>query len=341
MKLIIQIPCHNERDQLAGTFEDLPREVSGIDEIEVLVIDDGSTDHTSQLAEAIGVHHIVRFPRHRGLAAAHMAGLGSCLRLGADVVVNTDADNQYRGEDIGALIQPILEGRADVTVGDRQTDHIDHFSVSKRLLQRLGSKLVQRISGTNVADSTSGFRGFNRSALSSLFVHNDFSYTVETIIQAGQSGLAIENVPIATNPPTRPSRLFTSIPDYLKRNGPVIFRSYSMYWPAQTFGYIALGLFLIGSALVVRFLYYFMKTPDLSSHIQSLQIGVGAIVIAFIVGLMALLGDLIAANRRIMEELLTRVRRLGAQAVAHNETLRQGPDDNVQSTGAESWRSRQ
>ncbi len=336
MKLIIQIPCLNERDHLGTTLADLPRSVPGIDVIEVLVIDDGSTDGTAEVAEELGVHHIVRFPRNRGLAAAYMAGLDACLRLGADVVVNTDADNQYRGEDIAVLVAPIVQGDADIVVGDRQTDEIEHFSWAKRLLQRWGSMLVRRASGTEVRDSTSGFRAMSRKAISSLFVHNKFTYTLETMIQAGNAGLVVANAKIRTNPKTRESKLFSSIPEYLRRNGPVIFRSYGMYWPVQTFGYIALGLLAVGLFLGGRFAYYYLRDPDTSSHIQSLQVGVGAIVLAFIVGLMVLLSDLLATNRRLTEEVLTRVRRLDAMMAAGRRAA--GDElEGIHSTGATPW----
>jgi glycosyltransferase involved in cell wall biosynthesis len=338
IRLVIQIPCLNERDQLPRTVSELPRAVSGVDAIEVLVIDDGSDDGTSDVAVSLGVHHIVRFPRRRGLAAAHMAGLDAALRLGADIVVNTDADNQYRGQDIERLVAPLLAGEADVVVGNRGTDLIPHFSWVKRLLQRWGSTLVRRLSGTPIIDSTSGFRAMNRKALFKMFVHNSFSYTLETIIQAGDAGLVIANVPIVTNSATRASRLFTSIPDYIRRNGPVIFRAYSMYRPLQTFGSLAIVLFMFGSALCVRFLYFYV-TAGGAGHIQSLQVGVGAVVLAFVVGLMALLGDLLAANRRLNEELLGRIRRLDAAQAAADRAAR-GSIEGVMSTGAATWRAR-
>jgi glycosyltransferase involved in cell wall biosynthesis len=342
MKLIIQIPCFNEQENLGETFADLPRAIKGIDEIEVLIIDDGSSDATFEEARRLGVHYIVRFPQNRGLSTAYQAGLNACMQLGADIVVNTDADNQYRGEDIAKLVEPILAQQADIVIGDRQTDTIEHFSLLKRFLQRWGSRIVRRASGTEVEDAASGFRAINFKAMSSLFVHNKFTYTLETIIQAGSIGLTIKNVKIRTNPAKRKSRLASSIMDYLRRNGPVIFRSYTMYWPVQTFGYIGLALFLFGSLFVLRFLYYFMQDPNYSGHIQSLQVGVGAIILAFIVGLVALLGDLLASNRRLAEEILCRVKKLEATVVQQNLQLDKGTpyrSDDVYKTSASSWRS--
>jgi len=334
LKLLIQIPCLNEREHLGGTFADLPRSIPGVGSIEVLIIDDGSTDRTAELAREIGVHHIISFPRNQGLAAAHMAGIDACIRLGADVIVNTDADNQYRGSDIARLVAPLVEGSADVVIGDRQTDTIEHFSFVKKLLQRWGSQVVRRASGTDVADSTSGFRAFNRHAAYHIFVHNRFTYTLETIIQAGQAGLVIGNVPIKTNPKTRESRLFGSIPEYLRRNGAVILRAYNMYWPVQTFGFVALALLLVGLTLGGRFTYFYLQDPDYSGHIQSLLVGVGAFILAFLVGLMALLGDLLASNRRLTEELLHRVRRLDARVAGEGEGI-----EGVESTDAEPWQA--
>lgn len=349
MKLIIQIPCLNEAEQLPTTLADLPRSLEGIAEIEVLIIDDGSSDATCDVARAHGVHHLVRFPKNRGLAAAHAAGLDACLRLGADIVVNTDADNQYDARDIKKLVEPLLAGRADIVVGDRNTDEIAHFSWIKRRLQGLGSGVVRRASGTEVTDSTSGFRAMNRNALQTLFTHNRFTYTLESIIQAGYAGLVLENVRVRTNPQTRPSRLFKSIPQYIRRQGPVILRSYGLYWPVQTFGLIALVLFLPSAFLIGRFFYYYVLEPGVSSHVQSLQLGVGGIVLAFMVGLIALLADLLATNRRLAEEILKRVRRIDAEVAelrrggalasvgsAEPETDQAGTD-GIEHTGNPVW----
>lgn len=338
MKLIIQIPCYNERDTLPKVIADLPRKIEGIDSIAILIIDDGSQDNTSEIAEQVGVHYIVQLPHNRGLANAYMTGLDACLRLGADIVVNTDGDNQYNAADIPALVRPILEEQADIVIGDRQTHSLEHFSVFKRLLQRWGSHLVRKASGTEVKDATSGFRAINRKALNSLFVYNPFSYTLETIIQAGSLGLKIQNVPVRVNPQTRPSRLFRSIPHYLRRNGPVIFRSYAMYWPIQTFSYLATPIFFIGLFLIARFLYFFFENPVDTGHIQSLQIGVGAIIIAFITALMALLGDLLGFNRRLSEEILMRVRRLDSGlADIQKEQNQQKNLQGIKNTNAPPW----
>jgi glycosyltransferase involved in cell wall biosynthesis len=337
MKLLIQIPCLNERDHLAGTLADLPRQVDGFDEIEVLVIDDGSTDGTFERARELGVHHLVRFPKHRGLAAAFMAGIDASLRLGGDVIVNTDADNQYRGADIPRLVAPILAGRADVAIGNRQTDRVAHFSRLKRLMQRWGSRVVRSASGTQVADATSGFRAISRAAALRLYVHNRFSYTIETIVHGGHAGVVFEDVDLdRTNPATRRSRLFRSIPQYVRRNGPVILRSYVMYRPVRTFAFAAMAMFLAGALLSGRFLYYYVLDPTRSGHVQSLAIGIGCIILSLLTAVVAVLSDLLSANRRLMEEVLARVRRLDAhdamRAVARGE-----PVEGVSSTGQPPW----
>jgi glycosyltransferase involved in cell wall biosynthesis len=328
-RLIIQIPCLNEQDHLPETIADLPREIPGIDSIEVLVIDDGSTDRTAEVARELGVHHILRFPTNRGLAAAFSGGLDACVRLGADVIVNTDADNQYRGDDIAALVQPIVAGRADLVIGDRQTRSIAHFSPLKRFLQWLGSAVVRAASNTGASDATSGFRAMNSRAARELFVHNRFTYTVETLIQAGHHGLTVENVTIRTNPKTRESRLFKSIAGYIRRNGLVIVRSYLMYRPMRIFAGLAVLLLLLGTSLMGRFLYFFVEDPTYSGHQQSLLVGVGAVVLAFLVGLSALLAELLATNRRLIEDVRHRVRRIEGGA---GEGL-----EDVTTTGAAAW----
>lgn len=333
MKLIIQIPCFNERDQLGQAITDLPRSLPLIDEIEVLIIDDGSTDCLPELVTQLGIHHIVRFPKNRGLAAAFTAGLDAAVQLGADIIVNTDADQQYRGEDIARLIEPILQGRADLVIGDRQTDRIREFSPIKRLLQKWGSRMVRIASATNIADAPSGFRAMNRYAASCLFVHDRFTYTLETAIQAGRMGLAIENICITTNlTKQRPSKLFTSIPDYIRRAGPAILRSYVMYRPVQTFAYIAIILAMGGMILVVRFMYYYVYAPHESGHVQSLVVGIGGIILAFIVLLFALTAELSATNRRLLEEILRRTRKIEWQIA---DTQRSIPQ--LTSTGIDPW----
>jgi glycosyltransferase involved in cell wall biosynthesis len=337
VKLVIQIPCLNEREHLPETLADLPRHIDGIDEIEVVVIDDGSTDGTSDQAAKFGVHYIVRFPRHRGLAAVFMAGVDASLRLGADVIVNMDADNQYRGADITRIVAPILERRADVVIGDRQTDTISHFSPLKRLMQRWGSSVVRRISGTAVADATSGFRAFGRRAAYQMFVHNRFTYTLETIVQGGRSGLIFEDVKLETNPKRRESRLARSTAHYVRQAAGLLVRAHVMYRPVQTFAYGAATLFACGAFLCARFLFFYLRNPAYSGHTQSLVAGVGFATLSFLVALVAMLSDLLGANRRLLEDMLVRVRRLDAglarAARARGETI-----EGVQSTGAAPWR---
>jgi glycosyltransferase involved in cell wall biosynthesis len=334
VKLVIQIPCWNEADCLGETLAALPRQIDGIDTIEVLIVDDGSSDDTARVARAGGVHHLVRLPQHRGLAEAFSAGIDAALCVGADIIVNTDADHQYPGSEIPNLIRPILEQRADLVIGNRQTDRVKEFSLTKRWLQRWGSRVTRTLSGTNVADSPSGFRALSRSCALRLFVHNRFTYTLEMVIAAGQQGLSIVNVPIRTNASRRPSRLFRSVPEYLSRAAPVLLRSYAMYRPIRLVGILVVLLFCFGAVTSARFLYHYFKNPSYSGHIQSLVLGTGALVIAVLLGVAALLAELIASNRRLLEDVRTRVRRLELGiGLGHGESQRIG----IETTDAAAW----
>src|SRR5215212_3080260 len=280
MKLIIQIPCFNEEEQLPTTLAALPRELPGVDSLEWLVVDDGSTDRTIDVARANGVHHIVRLTNNKGLAAGFQAGLDACLKLGADVVVNTDADNQYCAADIPKLIAPILAGDADMVVGDREVEKIAHFSRLKIRLQRLGSAVVRRASGTEVPDTTSGFRAYNREAALQMTVVSKFTYTLETIILAGKMLVAVDHVPIRTNEKTRESRLFPSMWAYVRRNAVSIFRVSTMFEPLRAF-LAAAGVFALVAAVIwVRFLYFLLIQGQGSGHIQSLILGSTLFVVA-------------------------------------------------------------
>jgi glycosyltransferase involved in cell wall biosynthesis len=309
MKLIIQIPCLNEALTLPETLADLPREVPGFDLVEWLVIDDGSTDATIETARRNGVDHIVRLTNNKGLASAFQAGIDASLKLGADVIVNTDADNQYKGSDIPRLVQPILRGDADLVVGDRQVMTIEHFSPAKKMLQRLGSWVVRRASDAPVTDTTSGFRAYNREAALQVNVVNKFTYTLETVIQAGKMLVAIDNVKIGTNPKTRESRLFKSIPSYVRRNTVSIFRIYAMYEPLRVFTTLALILGVVGLAIFTRFLVAFVA-DDGSGHIQSLILGSVLINAAVVLGALGIIGDLLGANRTLLQRTVERVRRV-------------------------------
>lgn len=309
MKLVIQIPCYNEAETLPATLHDLPRALPGIDTIEWLVIDDGSQDHTAQVARENGVDYVHRFTQHQGLARAFATGLEIALRAGADIIVNTDADNQYDARDVPALIAPILEQRADIVVGDRGVATLPHFSSSKRALQRLGSWVVQRASGLTVPDATSGFRAFTREAALRMIVLSDYSYTLETLIQAGARHLKVVYVPVRTRPTARASRLIHNLPDYLWQSAQTIVRAYAMFQPLRVFLLIGAGLILIGAIPALRFLYFFLQGSG-TGHIQSLIFAAIFLIVGFQVLLIGLLADLIGANRKILEEILYRLRKL-------------------------------
>jgi glycosyltransferase involved in cell wall biosynthesis len=311
-KLVIQIPCLNESATLPATLADLPRHLPGIDTIEFLVIDDGSTDNTSEVARAHGVRHIVRFRRRKGLAAAFTAGIDAALRLGADFIVNTDADNQYAGRDIARLLEPLINGQADIVIGDRNIRDLRHMSWHKKLLQRVGSWVVRQVSGTAVPDTTSGFRAYTREAALRMTIVSDFSYTLESIIQAGKKRMAIAHIEVGTNPQTRPSRLFDSVFSYVKRSAATIFRVYAIYEPLKIFSYIGAIVFLVGFGISLRFLYYFYMRPYDTGMIQSLILAAVLMIVGFQVVLIGLLADVLASTRKIIEDLLYRVRSMEA-----------------------------
>jgi glycosyltransferase involved in cell wall biosynthesis len=312
VKLIIQIPCFNEERQLPLTLSRLPREIPGFDSVEWLIIDDGSTDRTVEVAREHGVDHVVRLTNHKGLAAAFQAGLDAGLKLGADVIVNTDADNQYEGEDVPKLVQPILRGEADMVVGDRQVDTVQSFSALKKLLQRLGSWVVRHASSTDIPDTTSGFRAYNREAALQMQAVSKFTYTLETIIQAGKLLVAVDHVPIRTNAKTRESRLFPSSAAYVRRNALSIFRVYSQYEPLKVFWGGAMVMGVAALAVFVRFVFYFLDGQG-RGHVQSLIAGAVLFNAAMLLGSLGVIGDLLDAQRTLSQRTFERVRRIELQ----------------------------
>jgi glycosyltransferase involved in cell wall biosynthesis len=302
MKLIIQIPCYNEEQTLSITLEALPKHIPGIDVIETLIIDDGSTDKTVEVAKRHGVDHIVSFPRNRGLAKAFTAGLDRALAEGADVIVNTDADNQYNADDIPKLVAPIVEKQADIVIGARPIEEIEHFSLIKKLLQKLGSRVVRLVSRASVDDAPSGFRAFSREAAMKVNVFSEYTYTLETLIQSGQKGLSLVSVPIRVNEDLRPSRLVKSIGSYVFRSMSTITRIFITYRPFRFFFIIAFILFLAGFALGARFLVLWLVGQG-SGHVQSLLLAAILLIVSFQVGLTGLLADLISVNRKMLEDI--------------------------------------
>ena len=309
MKLIIQIPCYNEAPTLQQTIQALPHTLAGVETIEYLVIDDGSQDNTAEIARLAGVHHIVRLPHHTGLAAAFSAGLDACLQHGAEMIVNTDADNQYYAADIQNLIEPILNGRAEITIGDRGVASLATFSPIKRVLQRIGSWVIGQAAGLEIPDATSGFRALSRNAALRTLVLSEYSYTLETLIQAGAHHIAIVYVPVRTNPQTRPSRLIRSIPHYLANSCITILRAYTMYRPLRVFSTASLIMILGGLIGSLRFVYFYV-TGQGTGHVQSLILSAALLIVGFQVFLIGLVADLIGFNRKILEEVLYRIRTL-------------------------------
>lgn len=302
MKLIIQIPCYNEAETLEVALNDLPKHIDGIDEIEYLIINDGSKDNTVDVARKWGVQNIVSFKQNQGLAKGFIAGLDGCLRSGADIIVNTDADDQYKGEDIEKIVRPILDGEADIVIGARPIDDTEHFSFVKKKLQHFGSWIVRKASSTSIPDAPSGFRAFSREAAMKLNVVNDYTYTLETIVQAGREKIPMTSVPIRTNAELRPSRLFKSIWGYVKKSMITILRAYVLYKPLKAFSLLCLPFLTVGMAIGVRFLW-FMAHGTSGGHVQSLILGCTLIIIGFLIFVIGVMADTLAANRRILQDV--------------------------------------
>ena len=309
MKLIIQIPCYNEAETLEVALNDLPKQLEGVDQIEYLIINDGSHDNTVEVARKWGVHHVVNFKQNKGLAKGFVAGLDGCLRYGADIIVNTDADNQYCGEDIAALIRPILDGEADMVIGERPIDKTEHFSFVKKKLQHFGSWVVRKASRTDIPDAPSGFRAFSTEAAMRMNVVNDYTYTLETIVQAGREKIALSSVPIRTNAELRPSRLFKSIWGYVKKSVLTILRAYMMYRPLMCFTLLAIPSVAVGLGIGIRFLYYLAHGTG-GGHIQSLILACTLIIIGFLTFMIGLLADVIGANRKLLQDVQYHLKRM-------------------------------
>lgn len=326
-KLIIQIPCLNEAKTLGSTIDDLPRELPGIDEIEYLVIDDGSSDNTSEVAKQAGVHHVVQHTRNMGLATAFRTGLEACLRLGADIIVNTDADNQYQAADIQKLVEPILAKRADLVVGDRGVGTLPNFTYLKQRLQILGSWVIGKASGLDTPDATSGFRALSRRAAMHTIILSEYSYTLESLIQAGHYKMAVEFVPVRINPETRPSRLMKSMGQYINTSTIAIVRAYTLYRPLKVFTILGVVLIFFGLIPGVRFLYL-LSIGETTGHVQSLILTAILLLMGFQSLLMGVISDLVASNRKLLEETLTRVRRLEIDSQLTKPELEEGSSNN-------------
>ena len=309
MKLIIQIPCFNEAETLEVTLNDLPKHIDGIDEIEYLIIDDGSHDNTAEVAKKWGVHYVVRFRRNKGLAKGFMAGLDACLKNGADIIVNTDADNQYCGADIETLVRPILDKKAHIVIGERPIDDTEHFSPLKKKLQHFGSWVVRKASKTTIPDAPSGFRAYSREAAMRINVINDYTYTLETIVQSGREKMAVMSVPIRTNPELRESRLFHSMWGYIKKSMLTIVRTYLMYRPLYFFFMLGSILALVGVGFFVRYFVFFCSGEG-GGHLQSLILASTLLIVGFQTIVVGLLGDVISANRKILQDVQYHVRKM-------------------------------
>lgn len=328
MKLIIQIPCYNEAETLEIALNDLPRHIDGIDEIEYLIINDGSKDNTVEVARNWGVNYVVNFKRNKGLAKGFIAGLNECLKHGADIIVNTDADNQYCGEDIEKIVRPILEGKADMVIGARPIDQTEHFSWLKKKLQHFGSWVVRKASNTDIPDAPSGFRAYSREAAMKMNVINEYTYTLETIVQAGRSKMAIMSVPIRTNGELRPSRLFHSMFGYVKKSILTILRAYMMYKPLMFFTYLGTVPLIAGLILGIRYIIYVCMGQS-GGKVQSLILCIMLIIIAFMSFITGMLGDLLAANRRILQDIQYKTKKMYYESYKDKENDKSGAEEDL------------